>query len=281
MFAGGEIHREGFAKHKIWGNLQETQNSSFNHHSRVIIQIVQSLTATMGFPIDMKTIAQAQVDRSRGKYDPKNYDLRPPIIGLFETLIDNLRWQPTFSWDKRPIYVDGKQVEDGNMIVLAARRRPPPVGRWGQPSWSNEVYFIETKEYNGGFYVINQPKTERAVAAHFLVKKTEDNKMNLIDVESKNALRAQGVWVGVHPEEGDGDPLNRNVAFEKGTMWFERSGKKGTHATDSCGDWYVNVDNRGSEMAVWPVKVEPPTQAALDAVKDTAEDGVGAVQKAL
>ena len=64
-------------------------------------------------------------------------------------------------------------------------------------------------------------------------------------------------------------------------MWFEKTGKKGFYATDSCGDFYVNVDHRGMEFSVWPVKVEPVAQAAGDTVKDTAEDGVGAVEKAL
>ncbi|KAL6718577.1 hypothetical protein ACLMJK_004669 [Lecanora helva] len=236
----------------------------------------------MGFAIDAKTIAQAQVDKKRGKFDPKNYDLRPPIIGLFEGLIDNLRWQPTFSWDKRPIYVDGKQVEDGDLIVLAGRRRDPVSRSRRNPPWSSEVYFVETKEYNGGWYIINQSSTERAEAAHFVVKKTDDDKMNLIDVESKNALRAQGHWVGVHPEEeGRGDQQLRNVAFEKGTMWFERSGRKSFSVTNSCGNWYVNIDNRGMNMSVWPVKVDPATQGAVEAVKDTAGSAAGAVENVL
>ena len=235
----------------------------------------------MGFPVDVQAIAQANYDMKRGKYDPKNFDLRPPIIKLIEGLIDYIRWQPTFSWDKRPIYVDGKKVEDGDMIVLAGRRRRYPQNHWDLPSWSKEVYFVETKEYNGGWYVINQSQPVRAKAAHFLVKKTADDKINLIDVESKNALRAQGDWVGVHPEEGEGDQLNRNVAFEKGTMWFEKTGRKGVHATDSSGDYYVNVADRGEEFSVWPVKVEPTAQAVGDTVKDTAENGIGAVEKAL
>ena len=143
----------------------------------------------MGFAIDVKTIAQAQVDRKRGVYDPKNYDLRPPIIVLFDGIVKDLRWQPTFAWYKRPIYVEGKKVEDGDMIVLAGRRRAPPDG-YSFPDWSKEVYFIEITEYNGGIYAINKSSIRRAEAAHFLVKKTEDNKINLIDVESKNALRA-------------------------------------------------------------------------------------------
>lgn len=207
----------------------------------------------MPFKVDTATVARAQIDAKRGTYDPKNYDLRPPIVGLLETIIDNIRWQPNFSWEKRPTYVDGTKVEDGDLVVLAARRRD--VGGWrGSLHFSDEVHFCESIDYNTGHYLINQRETDRAKAEHFQVKKVGD-RLNLVHVESGIPLNRQGIWVGVHPDDHQ-DASGRNIAFDKGSVYFETSGKKSVYATDSTGNFYVNVDSRGFLMSMWPVKVE-------------------------
>ena len=210
----------------------------------------------MGIPIDAAAIAQASLDRAAGKkFDPSNYDLRPPIIKLFEAFINNLRWQPNFSWEKRPVYVDGKRVEDGDLIVLAYRRGTfDMIGHWQIRGWDKEVRFVQTQEYSSSHYAIGQYSPDRSKAEHFVVRKTADNKLNLQHVETGNMLEWQGHWIGVDTYNAD-DAAAKNIAFDKGSMYFEKSGKKSFYSTDTSGANFLNIDNRGNQMSIWPVKV--------------------------